>query len=231
MLQNFIKTAWRNIIRHKANTAINVIGLALGMTCCLFIFLWVQDEKSVDNFHANGKNIYAVYQTFTLNDKIDGGNAGFFGPSRSDGSPSFLLEDVQQSVPEIKYQCFYSTGYELPWGHPETFQVGEKKMKLEGSRASKNFFKMFSYPLIAGNSETALKNINDVVISRKMAEIFFGTPANAIGKAMRFENRDDFPLIVSAVFENVSEKSSFYKGIRQWRSRRFGFDSKRTIIV
>ena len=72
MLKNYLKTAWRNIIRYKVNTAINVIGLSLGMTCCLFIFLWVRDEKSVDNFHVNGKNIYATYQTTMAGGKVDG---------------------------------------------------------------------------------------------------------------------------------------------------------------
>ena len=67
MFRNYIKIAWRNVIRHKAHTAINVTGLALGMTCCLFIFLWVQDEKGIDNFHQNGKTLYAVYQTITAN--------------------------------------------------------------------------------------------------------------------------------------------------------------------
>ncbi|MBS1597893.1 MAG: ABC transporter permease [Bacteroidetes bacterium] len=208
MLKNFIKIAWRNILRHKTNTAINVIGLALGMTCCLFIFLWVQDEKNFDNFHANSKNIYKVYQTSTSNGKVDGGNATFMVESKTGLNANFLMEDAKQSVPEIKYQCFYATGYELPWGHPETFQVGEKKMKFDGSRAGEDFFKIFSFTLLAGNAENALKNMNNVAISRKMAEIFFGTPQNAIGKTMRFENRDDFPLVVSAVFENVPSNSS-----------------------
>lgn len=208
MLQNFLKIAWRNIIRHKTNTIINIIGLGLGMTCCLFIFLWVQDEKSIDNFHANGKDIYMVYQIVKANGKVDGGNAFFFGASKDGQTPNFLLEDIGQSVPEIKYQCFYSTAYELPWGHPETFQWGDKKIKLEGSHASEDFFKIFSYPLLQGNAQTALKNLNDLAISRKMADMLFGSPANAIGKTVRFENRDDFPLVVSAVFENIPEKSS-----------------------
>ena len=71
MIESFLKIAWRNVIRHKAHTAINVIGLALGMTCCLFIFLWVQDEKGIDNFHSNGKNLYTLYETITANGKTD----------------------------------------------------------------------------------------------------------------------------------------------------------------
>src|SRR5580698_1441118 len=99
MLKNYIKIPWRNITRHKLHTIINVTGLALGMTCCLFIFLWVQDEKSVDNFHSNGKNLYAVYQTTTFAAKI---NSSYTTPVKYGMSKvDFLLEDVKSSIPEI----------------------------------------------------------------------------------------------------------------------------------
>lgn len=206
MLKNYLKTAWRNIIRHKVNTAINVIGLALGMTCCLFIFLWVRDEKSIDNFHRNGKNIFTAYQTITANGKVD----GTYQTPRTviDGHNVTLLEDTKEAIPEIKAQAFYATGYELPWGHLETIQVGEKKLKLEGSRAGEDFFKIFSYPLLQGNAETALKNLNGIAISRNMADIYFGSPENAMGKSVRYENRLNF--IVTAVFENLTSESSLH---------------------
>src|SRR5579864_9117672 len=117
MVRNFLKTAWRNIIRHKGNTAINVIGLALGMTCCLFIFLWVRDEKSIDNFHVNGENIFTAYQTIKANGKTDG---TYQTPIKVVDGHNFLpLEDAKQFIPEIKAEAFYATGYELPWGHLE----------------------------------------------------------------------------------------------------------------
>jgi len=203
MFKNYIKIAWRNVIRHKTHTAINVIGLALGMTCCLFIFLWVQDEKGIDNFHQKGKNLYTVYQTVTSNGKSDG---NYDSPIDFRGRRIFLIEDVTDAVPEVKNFAFYATGYDLPWGHPETIQVGEKIVKLNGSRAGKDFFKMFSYPIIAGNAETALADRSRIAISRHMAEIFFGSPANAIGKTVRYENKYDF--VVSSVFENVTPQSS-----------------------
>ena len=131
----------------------------------------------------------------------------------------------------MKYQVYYATGYELPWGHPETFQFGEKKMKLEGSRAGRDFFKIFSYPLIAGSPETALINMTGIAISRKMAEAFFGTPQNAMGKSLRYENKLNF--VVSAVFENLPVQSSLHfdfllnwdaqKKLLEWASN--GFES------
>lgn len=208
MFKNYFKTTWRNIIRNKMHTVINVAGLALGLTCCMFIYLWVQYEKSIDNFHANEKNLYAVYTTTVANGKTEGTYAT---PLRSDSGniyPDFLLEGLPSAVPEVKHLTFYATGYELPWGHPETFQVGEKIIKMKGSRAGKDFFKMFSYPLIEGNANNALADMHGIAISRKMAQIFFGSPANAMGKSMRYENRLNF--IVTGVFENVPDQSSLH---------------------
>lgn len=61
MLGNYLKIAWRNLVKNKSFSIINILGLALGMVCCLFIFLWVQDERSVDNFHAKGAELYTAY--------------------------------------------------------------------------------------------------------------------------------------------------------------------------
>jgi ABC-type antimicrobial peptide transport system permease subunit len=203
MIRSFFKIAWRNVIRHKTHTAINVIGLALGMTCCLFIFLWVQDEKGIDNFHKNGKNLYALYTTLTVNGKPDG---NYNTPLTYKNKYDFLIEDIKDAIPEMMHSSFYATGYDLPWGHPETIRVGEKIVKFEGARAGTDFFKMFSYPIIQGNAKTALKDLSSISISRRMAEIFFGSPANAMGKTVRYENKYNY--VVSSVFENATTQSS-----------------------
>lgn len=215
MYKHYLTVAFRNLIRHKAFSAINIIGLALGMTCCLFIFLWVQDEKSVDNFHKNGKNLYNVYQTIHTNGQVSG---SYTTPIRAaDGRAYIPLTDIKEAIPEVEQITFYATGYELPWGHPETFQVGDKIHKLEGSRAGEDFFKMFSYPIIAGDAETALKDLSSIAISRKMAKMFFETPENAVGKSIRYENQIDF--VVTAVFENVTQKSSLkFDYLINWES-------------
>ena len=63
----------------------------------------------------------------------------------------FYLEDASTMVPGVAKLAFYATGYDLPWGHPETLQVGDKIVKMNGSRAGSEFLQMFSYPIIAGN--------------------------------------------------------------------------------
>ena len=208
MFENFFKTAWRNILRNKVHTAINVAGLALGLTCCLFIYLWVQDEKSMDNFHASQNNLYTLYETVTANGKPDGSYATPLIAANGNVTPDFALEDVSAAVPEIKHFAFYTTGYELPWGHPETFQSGDKIIKFEGSRAGSDFFRMFSFPLIEGNASGALSQLKGIAISRKMAETFFKSPASAMGKTLHYENQ--FDVVVTAVFENLPEQSSLH---------------------
>jgi putative ABC transport system permease protein len=218
MLRNYIKTAWRNIIRHRANTAINVTGLALGMTCCMFIFLWVKDERNIDNFHRNGKNLYTVFQNVSSNGKLNSSYATPIILSKS-GQAEFPMENISAAIPEITHQVFYATGYDLPWGHAETIQVGEKILKLNGARAGKDFFKIFTYPVIEGNAQTALNDMYSIAISRSMAGLFFGSPKNAMGKTLRYENKYNF--LVSAVFENLTSQSSLqFDFLLNWDAQR-----------
>ncbi len=230
MLVNYLKIAWRTITRHKGYAAINLLGLALGMTCCLFILLWVKDEKSVDNFHKDGDNLYTVYETVTANGKTDG---DYNTPVRAlpdKNYPDFLLDGAKAAVRGIAGFTYYSTGYDLPWGYAETLRYGDKLVKFNGSRAGDDFFRMFRYPLLAGNPATALQDISDIALSRKAAIVFFGSPAAAMGKTIRFENNRDFT--VSAVFEDLPPQSSLQfdflvnfelhkKGLVNWSSGNF----------
>ena len=204
MLKSYLTVAWRNIVRHKGYATINVLGLALGITCCLFIFLWVKDERSVDNFHRNSKDLYTAYQTINTNGNVV--YSSYSTPIHYDSQTVISMEHVEDYVPEIKYAAFYNPAYRLPWGHAETFQYSDKLMKLEGARASGNFFSMFSYPLIEGHPASALKSVYNIAISRHMAHLFFTSPQEAIGKTLKFENRLNF--VVTAVFEDLPANSS-----------------------
>jgi ABC-type antimicrobial peptide transport system permease subunit len=213
MIRHYLLVAARNVVRQKTFSAINIVGLVLGMTCCLFIMLWVKDELAVDNFHVNGKKLFALYQTTTSGGKVNGTYSTPYqliyqnlNPNKRQDATAIGINEIKQAAPQVEKMTSYATGYELPWGHSETFQVGEKKQKFDGSRAGKDFFNLFSYKLIAGEANDALHDISSIAISRKMAEFFFASPQNAIGKSVRYENKIDF--VVNAVFENVSAQSS-----------------------
>ncbi len=199
MIRNYLTVAWRNLIRNKAFSAINLSGLALGMTCSLLILLWVQDERSVDGFHANGKHLYQVYVRQHYEGKIEG---NYF-------TPGLLADELKKVIPEVQYAS------SLEGNNRSTFQVGNRIDKMEGTYAGADFFKMFSYPLLQGTAEVSLSTPTGIAISRRMAEQFFGSPEKAIGKSIRFETKMD--LTVVAVFENIPANSSVqFDYLRPW---------------
>jgi putative ABC transport system permease protein len=184
MFRNYLKTALRNLVRNKAFSGINLSGLALGMACSLLIFLWVQDEYSVNAFHENGSQLYSVYERQFYRDKVDA-----FHSTRG-----LLPEELKRVFPEVQF----ATGF--AWVQEKTFEVDDKHIKAWGSHAGPDFFKMFSYKILQGSSETALNRVSDIVISRSMAERFFGSAEKAINKTIRFEDSQDFTI--TAVFES-----------------------------
>jgi len=203
MLKNYFKTAWRNLARNKAFSVINISGLALGMCCSLLIMLWVQDERSVDGFHKNGKHLFQVYETNFYDGKIDA----------SYPTQGLLGEELKKVVPEVKYAS--GLEYASAPGTMNTFEANDKVIKMAGCYAGEDFFKMFSYPLLQGTVESAINAPSVVAISKKMAEQFFGSPDKAIGKTIRIDNSNN--LKVSAVFENLPANSSLqFDFLRSW---------------
>lgn len=200
VIKNYFKTAWRNLVRNKAFSAINILGLALGMTCSLLIILWIQDERSIDGFHANNKQLYQVYARHYYDGKVD---AGYF-------TQGLLADELKRMIPEVQYAS------SLEKNMPYTFAVDATISKWEGSFAGADIFSMFSYPLLQGTPQTALNTPEGIAISRKMADHFFGSAEKAIGKTIRYENKED--LQVTAVFENIRANSSIqFDFLRSWK--------------
>lgn len=203
MLQSYFKIAWRNLVRNKTFSIINISGLALGITCSLLIVLWIQDERRIDGFHANGKRLYQVYERNYYDGKVDAGYT----------TQGLLAAELKRVIPEVQYAS--GLEYVAPPGTSSTFEAGSKITKMTGFFAGDDFFSMFSYPLLQGRPVTALAAPNAIVISRNMADYFFGNAANAIGKTIRFENKED--LQVTAVFENLPANSSQqFDFLRSW---------------
>ena len=127
-------------VRNKFFSAINILGLGLGMACSLLIMLWVHDEYSVDAFHVNGKQLYQVYERRFYDGKVE---ADF--PTQA-----LLAQELKRVIPEIQYSS------SLEWNATNTFEANKKINKLPGSFAGPDFFTMFSYPLLQGTAQTAL---------------------------------------------------------------------------
>lgn len=193
MLKNYFIVAWRNLRRNLSFSAINILGLALGLTCSILIYLWVQDEYAVDGFHKNAKQLYSVIQR----QYRDGGVDAFHG------TPGVFAEEVKRVMPEVQYAT------NTAWNELKTFEANNKTIKENGNHAGPDFFKIFSYPLLEGSPVTALQTPTDIAISKKMAEDFFGSPAEAMGQTIRyirFNSNRDFK--VNAVFDNVPKNST-----------------------
>jgi ABC-type antimicrobial peptide transport system permease subunit len=203
MFSNYLKTAWRNIIRSKGFSVINIMGLALGLACSLMIMLWVNDEKNVDAFHKNGKYLYQVYERSYFDGKVDAGYP----------TQGLLAEELKRTVPEVQYASGFE--YVAAPGSNSTFEAEEKIKKSTGMFAGEDFFKMFSYTLLQGNAATALTEPNSIAVSKNMAEYFFGNASNAINKIIRFDNKED--LKITAVFDDVPARSSLqFDFLRTW---------------
>ena len=196
MLKNYIKTAIRHLRKQPGFAVINLAGLALGITCGLLILLWVQDERGVDAFHKNGDRLYYVYENNYMGGKLQ----GWYwtqGP---------LAEELKKEIPEVE------DATPMSWPNTNNFSVdggdaGQsgpdgKVLKEDGFAADAGYFTMFSYPLLEGNAKDALNSPDALAISRKMAVAFFGSPAAAIGKSIKYENRRIFRI--KAVFEDFS---------------------------
>lgn len=207
MMKNHLTIAWRNMIRGRVFSAINIAGLSFGISCFLLIFLWIQGEKGVNNFHQNGDRLYSVFYSEYAEGNANGGyRIPYWMVDPSFNNNIALSRDLMRSIPEIELATEYATSYELPWGYPRTFRLGDKLHKMEGGVAGEDFFKMFSYPLISGDPETALER-GGIAISKTMAEVFFTRPEVAMGKSLRYENQ--FDLVVTAVFDDTSNNSTF----------------------
>ena len=192
MTWNFFKIAWRNLIRNKIYSFINILGLSLGLACAMLIMLYVKDEVSYDKFHTDVDTIYRVVSAREDKD----------GNERKNSNTGFLQGPVfTDNVPEI--DAFVR------------IQVGRKDVKMDTEVVSEdllyvdpNFFSMFSFPVVYGNQETSLKDPQSVVISEELATKQFGT-TDAVGKTLMLREGEAFvPYTVTAITKKCPQNSS-----------------------
>src|SRR6185369_7664984 len=190
MIKNYLKTALRNLRRNKVFSFINISGLALGMACSLLILLWVQSEYKVDSFNKNSSRLYSIYERQYYHDKVDVFHS----------TPGLMADEMKRVFPEVEYASGFG------WINQNSFALGDKAIEEEGGWAGEDYFKMFNYPLLEGDAQTALNSPSAIAVSKKMAENFFGSAENAINKTIRFNDKRDFKI--TAVFENTGVNAS-----------------------
>ena len=179
MIKNYFKIAWRNIKSQNGYATINIVGLAIGIAACMLILQFIAFELSYEDFHVKKDRIYRVQQ-----DRYDNGKlstqwaAGAIAAGNSFKAELPEIEDFVKLVPF----------------NPIVAEVNSQPIKIPKSFfATNSFFSVFSYPLVAGDSSTALTEPFTAAISEKIAGILFGNE-NPVGKTIKLNQRSDYKI-------------------------------------
>lgn len=193
MLKNYIKIAFRNLLKYKADSAISIGGLAVGIACCILLVLYVRFEWSYDQFHERSERIYRVVQETT--------NPNTGQVSKNAWTPYPMAAAMKSTFPELE----------------QVVRMGRISVQIEIDNrfapeevllADSGFFSMFSFPLVLGNAETVLADPGNMVVTKQMAEKLFGR-MYVVGEtvAIRFRNEEQI-FRISGIAEEVPGNSS-----------------------
>lgn len=192
MLRNYIKIAWRNFARNTFYSLINVLGLSIGLACLILIMLFVTDELSYDSFHEQSEQIHLIAKESKFGKKL----------SRGLSTPYPLGPTMKEEIPEVEHYLV-------------TMWPGQGRVNREGEdpvteddimMSTEDFFKVFSFPLVAGNPETVLSDPNSVVLTEEMAQKYFPNE-NPIGKTIRIQRYGDHEYTITGIAKNMEHNS------------------------
>ena len=192
MLTNYLKIALRTLRKKPFYTGINILGLAIGMAACLLISLYVLDELSYDRFHEKADRIYRVTTETNFNGR----------KSASASTNYHIAEVIGNEIPEIEH----TTRVQQLW--KQTIEVNDQFFGEEGAiAADPNFFSFFTFPLVEGDSATALREPSSVVLTEKLAQSLFGQSVGAVGETL---NIGDQVYRVSGIAKNPPTNAHFH---------------------
>src|SRR5689334_11382547 len=158
MFKNYFKATFRNFLRNKGYSFLNIFGLAIGIACAGFIFLWVEDELNYDQFNTKIDRLYFIRE----NQKYDTYTATF------GSTPAPMAPVMQAEIPGIANTCRIS-GLDS-----KLITIGNRSVYASASFVDSSLFSMFSFPFVQGNARTAFKELYSMVITQSTAKKFFG---------------------------------------------------------
>ena len=221
MIKNFFKIALRNLWRNKAFSFINICGLAIGMAATTLIILWIQYEISYDQFHEKKDRIYEAWNKAVFSGKLNCWNT----------TPKILARTMEKDIPEVE------RAVRVNWGGDYLFSVGEKRLMIQGNIVDTGFLQLFSFPLLKGNTNTALNNTSSIVITQTLAKKLFDGD-DAMGKVVKIDNKDNFT--VTGVLKDLPNNTRFkFEYLLPWSYLRqqgnddssWGNNSTRTYVL
>jgi ABC-type transport system, involved in lipoprotein release, permease component len=190
MLKNYLKMAWRSLVKNKTFSFINIVGLTVGLTCCLLLVLYIQHETGFDDFHENKDRIVRVIMEYGFN-----GNK----PEKGNFTSTYVLPRFQSKFPEVE------SGVRLNPSH-NVIKYNDKQF-IENNilYADSTFFKVFSYKLISGDADKVLWNANNIVLTETAAKKYFGNE-NPVGKTILMGTKQS-PFLVTGIAKNCPDNS------------------------
>lgn len=194
MIKNYLKIAWRNLVKNPVYSFLNIAGLAIGLSCFILIALYVSDELSFDKFYTNASRIYRI------NGDLKFGGSELKLPVVSDPMGAVMKADY----PEVEEYCrLYADG------NKQIKKGNEFINEFNVIHADSTFFSVFDLPAIAGNTKTSLNEPNTVVITASTAKKYFGT-TDAIGKTIETTDNKKTIYKVTAVISDIPSNSHFH---------------------
>ncbi|MDE3182367.1 MAG: ABC transporter permease [Bacteroidota bacterium] len=201
MLKSYFKIAWRNLMKNKVFSFINIFGLCAGLVCCMLISLYILNEMSYDKYQKNADDIYQVGTTFIMQGQ----------ENKTPNTPAPLVAAMQQEFPEVEQTTrlmgMFAEDKTLLQYHEKN---GDTKSFYEtkGYLADSTFFRMFTYHFVEGNPETALNEPRTVVISEDIAHKIFGNEP-ALNKIIHISSstNGDNDFLITGVFRKINKPS------------------------
>lgn len=191
MIKNYLLLAFKNLRKQKVFSSINILGLTVGITCCLLIFLFIRHELSYDNFHKNGKDIYRLVRQADLNGTGTKEEIAYVSGPYSIALRNDYPDAIKRAVrvmPDNDLFTYNNIAY------------NEKKVYLTDG----DFFQLFDFPLIKGDAATVLKEPGSIVLTASAAKKYFGTQ-DPIGKTIKMNK--ELPLKVTGIAKDMPSNS------------------------
>ena len=190
MIKSYFKVAWRNLIKNKVYSLINIGGLAVGMGVAILIALWMRDELAYDRYHANYDRIAQVMQHQTFNGEVGTQTA----------NPVHIAEEIRNL-----YGSDFTYVLQSSWNFDHTLTYGDKMFLKPGSYFEPEVAEMLSLKMIYG-SRNGLKDMNSILISESVSKTYFGDE-DPVGKSLRMDDKAD--MKVTGVYEDLPYNCSF----------------------
>lgn len=196
MILHTILLNYRSFLRAKTTFFINLIGLSTALASTLLIYLWIQDELNFDKFHEKDDRLYQVMENIHNHDGI----------ATRDATPFGMAELLLETLPEVEQAA---TVTPMAWFPKFTIDNKGNRLKHEGKFAGKDFFNIFSYPLLHGDADQVLEGKYSIVISENLAEKLYGSADSALGQVISWElSHLKQQCTVTGVFKDIPRNSS-----------------------